>query len=148
MKLVLGISIITGLNYFNLINVSDYSASAASVSAAITCYLCSASAPLTTAAALLLLLLLTTASLPLSAADRVSACQMAGIRAFVWFTKPVLEEQKKKKKKKKKKKEKKRKKRKKKKKREKKKEKENYNNNENDDDNKNDDNNNDNELAI
>ncbi|EAS37587.2 uncharacterized protein CIMG_12599 [Coccidioides immitis RS] len=82
MKLVLGISTKIGLNYFGLIDVPD-----CPVSAATTCCLCAASASPTTAAA----------SLPFSGAIRVSACQMVSIRAPVWFTKLVLEEQKEKK---------------------------------------------------
>ncbi|KMU92675.1 hypothetical protein CIHG_10370 [Coccidioides immitis H538.4] len=110
----------TELNYFSLIDVSNYSASAASVSAVTICYLYSAPAlPTTSAAAPPLLLLLITASLSSSGTDRVFAYQIVGIKASVWFTKLVLEEQKKKK------------------------EKENNNNNKNDDD---DDENN--ELVI
>ncbi|KMU92658.1 hypothetical protein CIHG_10431 [Coccidioides immitis H538.4] len=101
MKLVLGIGAKIGLNYFSLIDASDYSAPAAT-----TCCLCAASAlSITTATALSSLPLPTTTSLPLSGAVRVSTCQMAGIRAPVWFIKLVLEEQEEKKKKKKKKRE-------------------------------------------
>ncbi|KMU73619.1 hypothetical protein CISG_10127 [Coccidioides immitis RMSCC 3703] len=139
MKLILDISIITELNYFSLIDVSDCFISAISASAAITCHLYSVPAPSTTAAAPPLLSLPTTASLPFPGADRISTCQIMGIRAPVQFTKPVLQEQEKKKEEKKKKKKKKRK---------KKKEKENYDNNKNNNDDKNNNNNNDNKLAI
>ncbi|EER29810.1 hypothetical protein CPC735_011280 [Coccidioides posadasii C735 delta SOWgp] len=133
MKLVLDISIMTGLNYFDLIDVSDCSVSAAPVSAVTICCLYSAPTSLTTsAAAPPSLSLPTTTSLSFSGTDRVSACQMVGIRAPVWFTKLVLEEQEEKKKKKK----------------EKKKEKENNNNNKNDDNDKNDNNDENDELAI
>ncbi|KMU92439.1 hypothetical protein CIHG_10307 [Coccidioides immitis H538.4] len=86
MKLVLGISAKIRSNYFSPIDAPDCPAPAAT-----TCHLHAAPTPPTTAAA----------SLPSFGAVRVSACQMAGIRAPVWFTKPVLEEQKEKKEKKK-----------------------------------------------
>ncbi|EAS34118.3 uncharacterized protein CIMG_13425 [Coccidioides immitis RS] len=89
MKLVLGIDAKIGSNYFSLIDVPD-----CSTPATITCCLCAAPAPPTTAATTPPPLPLPiTASLPPSGAVRVSARQMAGIRAPVWFTKPVLEEQ-------------------------------------------------------
>ncbi|EAS37574.3 uncharacterized protein CIMG_12604 [Coccidioides immitis RS] len=136
-KLILDISAMTESNYFSLIDVSDCPASAAPISATIICCLCSASAPSTTpATAPPPLPSLTTTSLSLSSANRVSTCQMVGIRAPVWFTKPVLEEQKEEKKKKKKKKKREKKKRK------KKKEKENDDNNKNNNNDEND------ELAI
>ncbi|EER28942.1 hypothetical protein CPC735_036480 [Coccidioides posadasii C735 delta SOWgp] len=134
MKLVLGISTMTGLNYFGLIDVPDHPAPAP---AAIICCLCSAPAsPTTPAAAPPPLSLPTTASLPPPGADRVSACQIVGIRAPVQFTKLVLEEQEEEKKKKEEEKKKKEeeKERKKKKEREKEEEKENDDNNENDND--------------
>ncbi|KMU92708.1 hypothetical protein CIHG_10495 [Coccidioides immitis H538.4] len=89
MKLVLGISTKIRSNYFDLIDVPDCSAPAA-----IICCLHAVSALLTTAATTpppppLPI----TAFLPPSGAVRVSACQMADIRAPVWFTKLVLEEQ-------------------------------------------------------
>ncbi|KMU92419.1 hypothetical protein CIHG_10229 [Coccidioides immitis H538.4] len=100
MKLILDISIKIRSNYFSLINISDCSASAV-----IICYLHAASAPpTTTAAAPLPSSLFITTFLSLSGTIRVSACQITGIRASVWFTKSVLEKQEKKKKKKKKKK--------------------------------------------
>ncbi|KMU92307.1 hypothetical protein CIHG_10050 [Coccidioides immitis H538.4] len=88
-KLILSISAKIKSNYFSSINISDYP-----ISAATTHHLYTAPIPPTTAAAAPSLPLpLTTASLPLSGAIRVSACQML-----------VLEKQKEKKKKKKKKK--------------------------------------------
>ncbi|KJF60894.1 uncharacterized protein CIMG_13308 [Coccidioides immitis RS] len=144
MKLILGISTMTELNYFSLINISDCPAPAAPAPATITCHLCFVPAPPTTATASPSLLLLTIIFLSSPGADRVFICQIAGIRAPVWFTKLVLEEQKKEEKEKKKKK----KKREKKKKKKKKKEKENYNNNKNDDDDKNNNNNNDDDKLV
>ncbi|KMU92552.1 hypothetical protein CIHG_10359 [Coccidioides immitis H538.4] len=78
MKLVLGIGAKIRSNYFSLIDVPDHSAPAAT-----TCYLHATSALPTTA----------TAFLPSPGTVRISTCQMAGIRAPVWFTKLVLEEQ-------------------------------------------------------
>ncbi|EAS37556.3 uncharacterized protein CIMG_12612 [Coccidioides immitis RS] len=90
MKLILGISTKIGLNYFSPINVPDHPAPAAT-----THHLCAAPAlPTTTAATPPPPPLSTTTSLPPPGAVRVSAHQMAGIRAPVWFTKLVLEEQK------------------------------------------------------
>ncbi|EAS27190.2 uncharacterized protein CIMG_12574 [Coccidioides immitis RS] len=103
MKLVLGIGAKIRSNYFGLIDTPDHPAPAATIHC-----LCATPAPLTTAAATSSPSpLFTTISLSPSSAVRVSACQMADIRAPVWFTKPVLEEQEKKEKKKKKKKKKK-----------------------------------------
>ncbi|KMU90615.1 hypothetical protein CIHG_08331 [Coccidioides immitis H538.4] len=137
--------VMTRLNYFGPINVSDHPAPAAPASAVIIHHLYSAPVlPTTSVTAPSPPPSPTTTSLPPPGADRISTYQMAGIRALVWFTKLILEKQKKKEEKKKKKK---KKRRKKKKKREKKEEKEN-NNNENDDDNENDNNNNNNELVI
>ncbi|KMU73360.1 hypothetical protein CISG_10013 [Coccidioides immitis RMSCC 3703] len=100
MKLVLDIGAKVRSNYFALIDAPDHSASAVTIHC-----LCATSAPPTTAAATPPPpSLSTTISLPPPSAVRVSACQMAGIRAPVWFRKPVLEEQEKKKKEKKKKK--------------------------------------------
>ncbi|KMU74191.1 hypothetical protein CISG_10190 [Coccidioides immitis RMSCC 3703] len=100
MKLVLGISAKIRLNYFSLIDVPDYPAPAAT-----TCCLHAApTLPTTAAAASPPPSPPTTVSLPPPGTVRVSACQMAGIRAPVWFTKLVLEEQEEEKKKKKKKK--------------------------------------------
>ncbi|EAS35387.3 uncharacterized protein CIMG_12842 [Coccidioides immitis RS] len=86
-SLVLGISTKIRLNYFSLIDASDYPAPAA-----IICHLYAVSVLLTTTAIFL----------PPSGAVRVSACQIINIRASVWFTKPVLKKQKEKKKEKKK----------------------------------------------
>ncbi|EAS27322.3 uncharacterized protein CIMG_13508 [Coccidioides immitis RS] len=89
MKLVLGISAKIGSNYFSLIDVPDHP-----TPAAIICCLHAASAlPTTTATTPSPPSPPITTSLPLSGTIRVSACQMAGIRAPVQFTKPVLEEQ-------------------------------------------------------
>ncbi|EAS29667.3 uncharacterized protein CIMG_13211 [Coccidioides immitis RS] len=89
MKLILGIDVKIGLNYFSLIDVPDCSAPAV-----ITCHLCAASAPPTTTAATSPPLpSLTTASLSSSGAVRISTHQIAGIRAPVQFIKLVLEEQ-------------------------------------------------------
>ncbi|KMU92617.1 hypothetical protein CIHG_10420 [Coccidioides immitis H538.4] len=99
MKLILGISAKIRLNYFDLINAPDCSAPAT-----IICCLHAAPAlPTTTATTPPSLLLPTTASLPSPSIIRVSTCQITGIRAPVWFTKPVLEEQEKEEKEKKKK---------------------------------------------
>ncbi|EER25343.1 Core histone H2A/H2B/H3/H4 family protein [Coccidioides posadasii C735 delta SOWgp] len=76
MKLVLGISAKIGSNYFGPIDAPDRPAPAAT-----TRRLRAGPAPPTTA------------SLPPPGSDRVSAHQMAGIRAPVRFTKPVLAEQ-------------------------------------------------------
>ncbi|EAS28665.3 uncharacterized protein CIMG_13345 [Coccidioides immitis RS] len=100
MKLVLDINAKIELNYFSLINVPDHSAPAATTY----CLYAAPAPPTTAAAALPPLPPSTTASLPLSGTVRVFTCQMVSIRAPVWFTKPVLEEQEKKKEKKKKKK--------------------------------------------
>ncbi|KMU90611.1 hypothetical protein CIHG_08327 [Coccidioides immitis H538.4] len=148
MKLILGISIMIRSNYFSLINMPDHLIPAAPAPPTIIHYLHSVSAPPTTATAPSLLPPPTTASVPLPSANRVSTCQMADIRASVWFTKLVLEEQEEEEEEKKKKKKKKRKKTEKKKKREKKKEKENYNNDKNNDNDKNNNNNDDDKLAI
>ncbi|EAS31679.3 uncharacterized protein CIMG_13114 [Coccidioides immitis RS] len=106
MKLVLGISAKIRSNYFSLIDVPDCSAPAAT-----TCRLRAAPAPPTAPAATTHRLHAapappttaaaapppppppTTASLPPPGAVRVSAHQIAGIRAPVQFTKLVLEEQ-------------------------------------------------------
>ncbi|EAS27186.1 uncharacterized protein CIMG_12576 [Coccidioides immitis RS] len=97
-KLVLDISAKIRSNSFSSIDVSDHPISATTI-----CCLCAAPAPPTTTATTPPPPLLpTTAFLPPSSTIRVSAHQMAGIRAPVWFTKLVLEEQEKKKKKKKK----------------------------------------------
>ncbi|EER27117.1 hypothetical protein CPC735_024530 [Coccidioides posadasii C735 delta SOWgp] len=103
MKLILGVSTKIRLNYFGLIDAPDYL-----IPATTTHCLHTAPTSLTTAtAAPPSLPLPTTISLSLSGAIRVFTCQMVDIRASVWFTKPVLEEQEKKKKEKKKKKKKK-----------------------------------------
>ncbi|KMP02575.1 hypothetical protein CIRG_02267 [Coccidioides immitis RMSCC 2394] len=100
MKLVLGISIKIRSNYFSLIDVSDHPISAIIIH----CLYAASALPTTTVITSSPPLPPTTVFLPLSGIIRVSACQIAGIRASVWFTKPVLEEQKKEEKKKKKKK--------------------------------------------
>ncbi|EAS29031.3 uncharacterized protein CIMG_13310 [Coccidioides immitis RS] len=100
MKLILDIDIKIGLNYFGLINASDYS-----VSAVITYCLCAAPVlPTTAAAAPLPPPSFITIFLSFSGTVRVSVCQITDIKASVQFTKPVLEKQEKKKKEKKKKK--------------------------------------------
>ncbi|EAS29570.2 uncharacterized protein CIMG_13240 [Coccidioides immitis RS] len=92
MKLVLGISAKIGSNYFSLIDTSDHSTPVTTI-----CCLHAAPTPPTTAAATPPPPLLpTTTFLPPPGAVRVSAHQMADIRAPVQFTKPVLEEQEKK----------------------------------------------------
>ncbi|EAS28452.3 uncharacterized protein CIMG_12971 [Coccidioides immitis RS] len=89
MKLILGIGAKIRLNYFSPIDAPDHPAPATT-----THNLCAAPAPPTTAAATPPPPPLpTTTSLPPPSTIRVSACQMAGIRAPVRFTKPVLEEQ-------------------------------------------------------
>ncbi|KMU92242.1 hypothetical protein CIHG_09936 [Coccidioides immitis H538.4] len=99
MKLILGISAKIGSNYFSPIDAPDHPTSATT-----THCLCAAPAPPTTAATTPPLPPPpTTIFLPPSGTIRVSAHQVTGIRAPVWFTKPVLEEQEKKKKKEKKK---------------------------------------------
>ncbi|EAS29845.3 uncharacterized protein CIMG_13188 [Coccidioides immitis RS] len=101
MKLILGIGAKIRLNYFSLIDAPDHPTPATT-----THHLCAAPTPLTTTAATPPPPPLpTTAFLPPSSTIRVSACQMAGIRAPVQFTKPVLEEQEEKEEKKKKKRE-------------------------------------------
>ncbi|KMP04430.1 hypothetical protein CISG_10192 [Coccidioides immitis RMSCC 3703] len=77
MKLILNISIMTGSNYFDLIDASNYFTSAAPVSAIIICCLHSAPALPTTAAALSSPSLSTTVSLPLPSTNRVSTHQIA-----------------------------------------------------------------------
>ncbi|EAS27256.3 uncharacterized protein CIMG_13484 [Coccidioides immitis RS] len=90
MKLVLGISAKIGSNYFSLIDVPDCPTPAIT-----TCCLHAAPAlPTTAAAAPPLPPPPTTTSLPPPGTVRVSTHQIAGIRAPVRFTKPVLEEQK------------------------------------------------------
>ncbi|EAS31681.3 uncharacterized protein CIMG_13115 [Coccidioides immitis RS] len=101
MKLILGISAKIRSNYFSPIDAPDHLISAITIH-----HLHAASTPPTTTATFL----------PSPSAVRVSTHQMAGIRAPVQFTKPVLEEQKKEEKE------------------EKKRKKKNNNNNEDDDD--------------
>ncbi|EAS35537.3 uncharacterized protein CIMG_12827 [Coccidioides immitis RS] len=89
MKLVLSISAKIRLNYFSLIDAPDHP------TPAITTH-CLHAAPIlstTAAAASPPPPLSTTTSLPPPGTIRVFACQIAGIRAPVWFTKLVLEEQ-------------------------------------------------------
>ncbi|EAS27264.3 uncharacterized protein CIMG_13488 [Coccidioides immitis RS] len=89
MKLVLGIGAKIRSNYFSLIDAPDHSASAATTH----CLHAAPTLPTTAATTPPPLPPPTTASLPPPSTIRVSTCQMAGIRAPVWFTKPVLEEQ-------------------------------------------------------
>ncbi|EAS33251.3 uncharacterized protein CIMG_13348 [Coccidioides immitis RS] len=115
----------TGSNYFDLIDASNYFTSAAPVSAIIICCLHSAPALPTTAAALSSPSLSTTVSLPLPSTNRVSTHQIAGEEEEEEEKEEREEEEEKEKK-----------------------EKENYNNNKNDNNNKNNNNNNDNKLII
>ncbi|KMU78248.1 hypothetical protein CISG_06401 [Coccidioides immitis RMSCC 3703] len=93
MKLILDISAKIRSNYFSLIDAPDHPAPATIIH-----HLHAAPAlPTTTAAAPSPPSSFITTSLPPPSAVRVSACQMAGIRVPVQFTKPVLEEQKEKK---------------------------------------------------